>query len=130
MAKKFTYKGKVAEELSKMDIKEFIKLIPSRKRRSIVRGFTVQQKLLLKKIEKYKQTKKSIKTHVRDMIVIPEMIGSHLLVYTGKDWTPVIITEEMMGHYLGEFTLTRRKVAHSAPGIGATKSSSGAASAK
>ena len=115
------FKGKNLEELRKMDQKEFIKLLSARSRRSISRGLTDQQKKLLSKIKKY--PKKQIKTHVRDMIVLPEMVGSKLLIHNGKDWAPLIVTEEMIGYYLGEFTTTRKKVAHSAPGVGATKSS-------
>ena len=112
MAKQFTYKGKTSEELLKMDVKEFAKLVPSRQRRSLSHGLTDQQKRLLTKIKESKQTKKQIKTHLRDMIVLPEMIGSQLLVHAGKDWVPVFVVDEMLGRYLGEFTLTRKKVQH------------------
>ena len=57
------------------------------------------------------------------MIVLPEMVGILIQIYNGKAFSPVEITHEMIGHYLGEFAMTRRKVEHSAPGIGATKSS-------
>jgi len=124
VTKKFYYKGKSLEELQKMELKDFVKLLPARQRRSLIRGLTDQQKILLKKIKQAKQTKKEVKTHVRDMIVLPEMIGAKILVHAGREWVPVVITEEMLGHYLGEFTLTRKKVTHSAPGIGATRSSS------
>ncbi len=130
MLKKFTYKGKTIEELKLLDLKELAKLLPARQRRSILRGLTDQQKILLIKIKKQRDPKKSIKTQVRDMIVLPEMVGKSLSIHNGKDWTQVMVMEEMIGHYLGELTLTRKKVAHSAPGIGATKSSSGAAQAK
>ena len=130
MAKIYTYKGKNLEELQKIDLNEFIKLIPARQRRSLSRGLTEQQKILLRKIQKNKGLKKSIKTHASDMIILPEMLGASLLIHNGKDWTRVDIIGEMIGHYLGEFRLTRKKVAHSAPGVGATRSSSGAASAK
>ena len=126
--KKFTYRGKTIEELKKLEIKEFAKLLPARQKRSLTRGLNEQQKLLLKKIKS--NTNKPIKTHIRDMIVIPEMVSSSLLIHNGKEWTKVLIIEEMLGHYLGEFTLTRKKVTHSAPGIGATRSSAGAPSAK
>ena len=124
MVKKTFVRGKTEEELKKLDLKEFVKLVPARQRRSILRGFTEQQKILLEKIKK--KPGKQIKTHVRDMIVIPEMLGAKLLIHTGKEWSPVNITEEMLGHYLGEFTLTRKKVAHSSPGVGATRSSAAA----
>ena len=122
--KRFTYRGKTLEELLNMDLNEFVKLIPARQKRSLRNGLTEQQKKLIEKIRKNKQNGKAIKTHIRDMIVLPEMIGSQLLVHNGKAWNPVFVVEEMIGHYLGEFSLTRKRVAHSAPGIGATRSSS------
>src|SRR3989344_2073990 len=126
MAKKdLNFKGKTEEDLRKMYINEFMKLIPSRSRRSLKRGFTDQQKKLLLKVKKANEgkLKKPIKTHCRDMVIIPEMLGSSLMIYTGKEWTPIIVNYEMLGRYLGEFTMNRKKVAHSAPGIGATRSS-------
>jgi small subunit ribosomal protein S19 len=121
MAKKeFTFYGKNVNEVKKMDLKEFSKLLPARKRRTINRGFTDAQKILLKKIRK---GEKNLKTHCRDMIIVPDMIGVTVRVFSGKDFIPVTITEEMLGHTLGEFILTRKRVAHSAPGIGATRSS-------
>lgn len=126
MAQKvFTYRGKTVEELQKMDLKEFAKLLPARHRRSLLRGFTDAQKKLLEKVKKTKEGKysKVIRTHCRDMIIIPEMIGLKILIHKGKEFAPVVITEDMLGHYLGEMTLTRQRVEHSAPGVGATKSS-------
>ena len=125
MAKEFSYKGKTLDELQKMDLREFMELLPARQRRSLKRGLTDQQKILLKKIKKAKigDYKKQIKTHLRNMIILPEMVGLIIKVYTGKDFLPVEITANMIGHYLGEFVQTRYRVKHSAPGIGATKSS-------
>lgn len=120
MVKIFTFKGKTVEELQKMPLDEFAKLIPSRRRRSLRRGLTPQQKKLLERLRK---KQKAVKTHVRDMVIIPEMIGKRILVYMGKDWVTVDITGEMLGHVLGEFSMTRHRVQHSAPGVGATKSS-------
>jgi len=104
-----------------MRIDEFMKIVPSRIRRSLKRGFTEQGKKLLEKIRK---GRKNIETHVRDMVIVPEMIGQTLKVHSGKEFVPVIVQAEMLGHVLGEFVVTRKKVSHSAPGIGATKSSS------
>ena len=115
----FTFKGKKLEELTKLDIKEFAELLPSRQKRTLKRGLTEQQKKLLEKVS----LGKPVKTHCRNMVVVPQMIGKRLLVYNGKTFEQVIISEEMLGHYLGEFALTRKKVEHSAPGVGATKSS-------
>lgn len=118
--KEFTYKGKTLDELKDMDLKEFIELLPSRKRRSIKRGLTDQQKILLKNI---RAKKKNIETHCRDMIILPEMIGILIKVHSGNGFVPVKIENEMLGHCLGEFAITRKKLEHSAPGVGATRSS-------
>jgi len=121
MAKKeFTYRGKRLEELQVMTMNELMETLPARQRRSLKRGFTSEQKILLKKI---KANKNNIETHVRDMIILPEMVNKTIKVYSGKEFVPVLIQPEMIGHYLGEFVLTRKRVEHSAPGIGATRSS-------
>ncbi len=122
MAKKeFTYRGKTMDELKKMSLAEFIGLLPARQRRSLTRGFTESQKILLKKL---RSNEPRIKTHCRDMIIIPEIVGKTIFIHKGtKDWVQIVITQEMLGHYLGEFAFTRRPVAHSAPGVGATRSS-------
>ena len=121
MAKKeFTYYGKKLEELQKLSINEFAELAPSRIRRSLKRGLTEPQKTLLKKLKK---SSKEVKTHCRNMVILPEMVGKTVRVYNGKEFVRIMINEEMLGHLLGEFALTRRGVSHSAPGIGATRSS-------
>ena len=129
MAKKeFTFKGKTVEELKNVSLKEFINLLSSRAKRSLERGFTDTQKILLKKIKAKNEGtyKKIIKTHCRNIIVIPNMLGLEIFVHNGKEFGKVMIIEEMLGHRLGEFVDTRKKIAHSAPGIGATKSSASA----
>lgn len=125
MQKEFTYKGKTLSELKKMELKEFTTLLPARQRRSIKRDFTEEQKKLLIKIRKAKkgEYKKPIRTQCRDMIIIPEMLDLTLHVHRGKGFVALKIVPAMLGHYLGEFTINREKVTHSAPGIGATRSS-------
>ena len=128
MPKQFTYKGYTLEELQKMPMDEFIKLLPARQRRSLLRGLTEAQRILLEKIrrakEKMKQGKRVvIRTHVRDMIILPEMVGLTIYVHNGKEFVPVEIKPEMIGHYLGEFAITNKPVKHGAPGIGASRSS-------
>lgn len=118
--KEFRYKGKTLEELKKMSIKEFAELVPARQRRSLKRGLTEQEKILLNKIRK---GEKNIKTHCRNMIILPEMVDLIIGIHNGKTFTVVKIIPEMIGHCLGEFTLNNKRVVHSAPGIGATKSS-------
>lgn len=120
MAKQYTWHGKPESELATMDIKIFMDLIPARPRRSLKRGFTDAQKKLLKRITAGND---NIKTHCRDMVILPSMVGKMFRVYNGKEWTPVAITPDMLGHYLGEFSMTRKPVTHSAAGIGATRSS-------
>lgn len=119
------YRGKTVKELQEMNLADFAKLLPSRLRRTLKRGFTEQQKKLLLKLQKSRQGtyKKIVKTHARDMIILPDMINMKLHVYNGKEFILVVPTAEMLGHYLGEFSMTRKKPTHSAPGIGATKSS-------
>ncbi|MBN2422516.1 30S ribosomal protein S19 [Candidatus Woesearchaeota archaeon] len=118
--KEFTYCGKTLEELKNMSLTELSKLFPARQRRTIKRGLSEEQKKILKKI---KMNDKNLKTHIRDLIVLPEMVGHTIKIYNGKEFVIITIQEEMIGHYLGEFALTRRKVAHNAPGVGATRSS-------
>lgn len=125
MAKEITYRGKTIQEINKFSQNELLNLFTSRARRSLKRGFTDQQKRLLLKVKKSKdgKSKKQIKTHCRNMIIIPELVGIIIHVYNGKEFVPVNVTVEMLGKYLGEFVMNRKKVEHSAPGIGATKSS-------
>ena len=117
--KEFTYRGKTIAELKQLSLKEFAELLPSRQRRVLHRGLSEGNKKLLEDIRKHG----NVKTHCRDMVIIPEMVGKTIRIYSGKEFVPVIIITEMLGHYLGEFVLTRKKVVHHAPGIGATKSS-------
>ena len=120
MVKIFHYKGKTIEELQKISLEEFARLLPSRQRRSLLRGFSEKEKKFLKRLRK---SDKPLRTHLREMIIIPEMVFKKILIHNGKEWLLVDIKPEMVGHRLGEFALTRRKVTHSAPGVGATRSS-------
>jgi len=121
MVRVFKYRGKTLEELKKMSLEEFSKILTSRERRSLLKGLTERQKKLLEEIRKTPE--KFHKTYERDMVILPEMIDVKLGVYNGKEFKPVIITLGMIGHRLGEFVLTRQRVLHSAPGVGATRGS-------
>ncbi len=124
MAKKFTYRGYKLEELQQMPMDELVGVLPARQRRSLQRGMTPSQKKLMEKIKKAnKGIAVNLRTHCRNMVVLPEMVGLTLEVYNGKEFKKVMIQPEMIGHYLGEFSLTRQKVTHGAPGMGATRSS-------
>ena len=120
MIQTFVYRGKTMDELKNLSIKEFASLLPSRQRRSLIRGLNPEQKKFLHKL---KISSKPVKTHLRTTIIIPEMVGKSIFVYSGKEFLPLKIEADMLGNYIGEFVLTRKSVKHSAPGIGATKSS-------
>lgn len=128
MPKEFMYRGHNLSSLQGMSMDEFIDLLPSRQRRSLQRGLTPEQRILLEKMRKAKETTKegegvTIKTHVRDMIILPEMVGVKISVHNGREFIPVEIKPEMIGHYLGEFAITNKPVRHGTPGIGASRSS-------
>jgi len=116
----FTYRGHTLDELKNMRLEEIAELLPARARRTIRRGLPETHKKLLARIKKGEST---IRTHLRDMIVLPEMVGLEFEVHNGKQFTKVKIQPEMIGHQLGEFALTRKKVVHGSAGIGATRSS-------
>lgn len=115
----FTFRGHTLEELKEMSRDEVAELLNSRGRRKLERGLGRKEKKILEDLE----DKDSIKTHERSMIVLPAMVGKTVHVYNGQEFVPVEIEAEMIGHYLGELAKTRREVSHSAPGLGATRSS-------
>ena len=123
MAKKFLFRGKTLEELEKLSIEDFSLLLNSRERRSLKRGMTRNEKKLLERIRASKGKDKMVRTKERDMVILPEMVGIKLGIYNGHEFTPVNIEANMIGHRLGEFSSTRGRVKHSAPGLGATRSS-------
>ena len=118
----FMFRGKTIEKLKQMPLSEFAKLVKSRERRSLLRQLEQMEKFLAR-CEKKLAKGKPIKTHWRDAIIVPRMIGWTIHVHNGKEFIPVEIKPEMLGHRLGEFALTRKPVKHSAPGVGATRSS-------
>ncbi len=128
MPREFTYRSHTVDELQSMSMDEFIRLLPSRQRRSLQRGLTHEQRILLENIRRAKKVLKEegkavVKTHTRDMVILPEMVGVTILVHNGKEFTAVEIAPEMIGHYLGEFAITHKPVKHGSPGIGASRSS-------
>jgi small subunit ribosomal protein S19 len=125
---RFHYRGFTLDELRKMNMDQLIELLPARARRSVKRGLPPRQKKLLERLRRAYRAKKRGKdlltrTHVRDMIIFPDFVGLKIGVYNGRIYEIVDIKPEMIGHYLGEFSLTRRRVSHGSPGIGATRSS-------
>jgi len=128
MPKEFAYRGHTLDQLQSLSMDEFINLLPSRQRRSLHRGFSAEHRILLEKIRKAREELRqagtaTVKTHLRDMIILPEMIGVTISVHNGKEFVQVEIKPEMIGHFLGEFAITNKPVRHGTPGIGASRSS-------
>lgn len=131
MVRELTYRGYTLEQLQTLSMDNLIRLLPSRARRSLTkRGLTPAESKLLQKVrihrrlmEKGQQVTKPLKTHARDMIILPEMVGLTIHVHNGKEFQPVEITAEMIGHRLGEYAITNKKVVHGRAGVGATRSS-------
>ncbi|MEF8873218.1 MAG: 30S ribosomal protein S19 [Candidatus Thermoplasmatota archaeon] len=119
--RKFTYRGYTLEELKEMSLSDLKEVLPARARRSLDRGLNKGEKRLLEKIEN--KDKDVYRTHRREMVILPEFVGKRLAIHDGEKFKTVKIEPEMIGHYLGEFALTRKEVEHSGPGIGATRSS-------
>ena len=122
----FSYRGHTLEELQEMDVEEVAELLPARQRRSITRGLSVEKEKLLDEAREAGEEETAndpIRTHLRDMPILPEMVGLTFAVYSGQSFERVNVEPEMLGHYLGEFQLTRTSVEHGQAGIGATRSS-------
>jgi small subunit ribosomal protein S19 len=120
--KEFTYRGKTVEELKKLDVREFSKYLKSGARRTTLRQFQQIEDFINRANEKNEKNK-PIRTHLRSLVIVPEMVGMKINIHDGRNFFPVIITGEMLGHRFGEFAVTRGKVKHSKAGIGATKGS-------
>ena len=116
------YRGQKIEDLKALDVRELAKYLPSRSKRSVMRHFDQIEKFV-KICEKKASKNKRIKTHRRDIVVVPKMVGLKIGIHNGKEFQEVELTHEMIGHRLGEFALTRTRVNHGSAGIGATKSS-------
>ena len=125
MVREFTYRGLSQKELEKLSLDKLLKLFPARIRRSLTRGINDNKRKLIGEIKAAKEgkLKTPINTHLRDLIILPYMIGTTVNVYSGKEFVPVTITSEMVSHYLGEYVITNKRVSHGAPGVGASRSS-------
>jgi small subunit ribosomal protein S15e len=127
--RKFAYRGVDLEQLMDLSSEKLVELFPCRVRRRFARGLKRKPAALIKRLRKAKKETAAdekpdvVKTHLRDMIIVPEMIGSVVGVYNGKVFNQVEIKPEMVGFYLGEFSITYKPVKHGRPGIGATHSS-------
>jgi small subunit ribosomal protein S19 len=125
LPKEFRYRGRSIEELSSMSTEALLELLPSRARRSLNRGVSDEKRKILEDARAIKEGRLQgqIKTHARDMIVLPSMVGLTIGVHNGKEFVPLEVKPEMIGRYLGEFVITNKKVVHGTPGIGSSRSS-------
>ena len=125
MVRVFTYRGLSQKELEELPLDKLLKLFPARIRRSLTRGINDNKRKLIGEIKAAKEgkLKTPINTHLRDLIILPYMIGTTVNVFSGKEFVPVTITSEMVSHYLGEYVITNKRVSHGAPGVGASRSS-------
>lgn len=125
MVREFAYRGIPQKELESISLEKLFQLFNARQRRSLTRGITDGKRKLIEEIKAAKAGKLStpIKTHLRDLIILPYMVGITVNVFSGKEFVPVSIRSEMIGHYLGEYVVTNKRVSHGAPGVGASRSS-------
>ncbi len=125
MVREFLFRGLSKEELDNTSLEKLFQLFNSRQRRSLTRGITDGKRKLIEEMKSAKagKLKTPIKTHLRDLIVLPYMVGVTVNVYSGKEFVPLSIRTEMIGHYLGEYVITNKRVNHGAPGVGASRSS-------
>ena len=120
--KEFLYRGNTMDELLVMSFEEVLELMPSRSRRTYLRGLNYEQQLLFDNL-KAAQPGEVVRTHRRDLPIIPQFVGKTVSVYNGKEFKDVEIKPEMIGCFIGEFIMTRKAPQHSGPGVGATRSS-------
>jgi small subunit ribosomal protein S19 len=121
MPREFKYRGYTISQLQEMPLEQVLDLIPSRQRRTLNRELSHEKKKLIEKVRS--NTGGRVRTHARDMVILPFMVGMSIDVYNGKEFTTVEVKPEMVGHYLGEYATPIHKVVHGTPGIGASRSS-------
>lgn len=120
--KEFTYRGFTLDELRAMPLQDVVDLLPARSRRTYVRGLDEERLTFVERL-RANGTEEAVRTHCRDVPVLPDFVGKKVAVHNGKEFVSLEIKPEMIGHYLGEFAMTRHEVQHSGPGVGATRSS-------
>ncbi|MBS1263129.1 MAG: 30S ribosomal protein S19 [Methanonatronarchaeales archaeon] len=121
-----TYRGHSIDEMLDMSLDEVADVLPARARRKLRRGLSEEERKLMERARELREEGGGdvvLRTHLRNMVILPEFVGLKFGVHDGSDFEVVEVMPEMVGHYLGEFALTRKRVTHSGPGIGATRSS-------
>jgi small subunit ribosomal protein S19 len=120
--REFTLRGLPLPQLQALTLPELAKLLPARARRTITRGFNAEQQRFLDRLSGTAPGQ-VVRTHCRDVLILPAHVGRRVAVHNGHEFKEVEVRPEMIGHYFGEFALTRRFEKHSGPGVGATRSS-------
>jgi small subunit ribosomal protein S19 len=120
--REFTLRGLTLPQLQALTLPELAKVLPARARRSIQRGFTEETKRFHERFAEHGPDT-PLRTHCRDALVLPSHVGRRVAIHNGKEFKEIEVRPEMIGHYYGEFALTRRFEKHSGPGVGATRSS-------
>jgi small subunit ribosomal protein S19 len=129
LVREFRFRGLNVEQLKNLSIEALLPLLNARQRRSLDKRvgkyMNDEKRKLRERIKNVREgnSKQTIRTHVRDMIILPDMVGITLNIHNGKDFSPITIKPEMIGHYLGEYSITNKRVQHGAPGVGASRSS-------
>jgi small subunit ribosomal protein S19 len=129
LAREFKYKGYSGDQIKRLSIETLMPLLNSRQRRSLDRRLstymTDEKRKFREELKLSREGKitSPLKTHLRDMIILPDMIGLSVLVHNGKEFIPFTIRPEMVGHYLGEYSITNKRVQHGSPGVGSSRSS-------
>ena len=128
--RKFTFRGLELEKILDLNQEELLEVVHARARRRMLRGMKKKRHVgLLNKLKKAKKAAGAldkpapVKTHLRNMVIVPDMIGSQVAIYNGKVFNLVLITADMLGSYLGEYSISYRPVRHGRPGLGSTNSS-------
>ncbi|HLN50827.1 MAG: 30S ribosomal protein S19 [Thermoplasmata archaeon] len=120
--REFTYRGKSLADLKALSLEQLAEILNARARRSIRRGFNTETTQFFERMRET-PTGKTVRTHCRDALILPDHVGRRVAIHNGKEFKEIEVRPEMIGHYYGEFSLTRRFEKHSGPGVGATRSS-------
>lgn len=129
MVREFRFRGLDVDQLKNLSIEALLPLLNARQRRSLDKRvgkyMNDEKRKLRERIKNVREgnSNETIRTHVRDMIILPDMVGITINIHNGKDFSPITIKPEMIGHYLGEYSITNKRVQHGAPGVGASRSS-------
>ena len=123
------YRGIELDALLDMNMDSVVALMKSRAQRRFKHGIHGKYERLIKKLRIAKKNtipgekQPTVKTHLRNTVIVPEMCGGVVDVYGGKYWNPVEIKADMIGHFLAEYSMTYKPIRHGKVGVGATRSS-------